>query len=75
MADRPACTLYYFPFSLYSMMAKFGFVLGEELNPGTAPRMEIRFVDRHKAENLLEDYLINVNPKGSVSYGLVGEHE
>lgn len=67
MAGHPVFTLHYFPFSLYSLMARFGFVLGEELNPATAPRVEIRFVDRHNTENLSEDYLVNVNPKGSVS--------
>ncbi|KAI9904054.1 hypothetical protein N3K66_000583 [Trichothecium roseum] len=66
MAGHPVFTLHYFPFSLYSLMARFGFVLGEELNPATAPRVEIRFVDRQNTENLSEDYLVNVNPKGSV---------
>ncbi|POR38766.1 Thioredoxin-like protein [Tolypocladium paradoxum] len=68
MADKtpPVYTLHYFPFSLYSLMARFGFVLGQTLNPETAPKLEIRLVNLHRDENFSEPYLTRVNKKGQV---------
>ena len=60
-------TLHYFPFSLYSLMARFGFTLGSVLDPGTAPTVVVKLVNLHREENLSEDYLNNVNSKGEVS--------
>lgn len=69
MADEtpPVYTLHYFPFSLYSLMARFGFVLGQTLNPETAPRLHVRLVNLHRDENYSEPYLTRVNQKGQVS--------
>ena len=70
MADadsRPVYTLHYFPFSLCSLMSRLAFVLGERLNPQTAPRLEIRLVNLQCEENLTEKYLLEVHPKGQVS--------
>ncbi|KPM45095.1 hypothetical protein AK830_g1451 [Neonectria ditissima] len=65
MAD-PVYTLHYFPFSLYSLMVRFGFVLGETLNPETAPRLKVRLVNLHREDHLSEPYLTLVNTKGQV---------
>ncbi|KAL7796500.1 hypothetical protein V8C37DRAFT_400258 [Trichoderma ceciliae] len=59
-------TLHYFPFSLYSLMVRFGFVLGRKLNPETAPKVEMKLVDLHREENFSEQYLTLVNSRGQV---------
>ncbi|KAH7158063.1 hypothetical protein B0J13DRAFT_618105 [Dactylonectria estremocensis] len=64
--DQPVYTLHYFPFSLYSLMVRFGFVLGESLNPNTAPKLKIRLVNLHREDHLSEPYLTLVNVKGQV---------
>lgn len=64
--EKPLYTLHYFPFSLYSLMVRFGFVLGESLNSETAPNVEIRHVNLQKEENLSESYLTEISPKGQV---------
>ncbi|KAJ6444119.1 thioredoxin-like protein [Purpureocillium lavendulum] len=60
----PAYTLHYFPFSLYSLMSRFAFVLGQALNPETAPRLQVKMVNLHREENYSESYLTHVNHKG-----------
>lgn len=62
----PAYTLHYFPFSLYSLMSRFAFVLGQALNPETAPRLQVKMVNLHREENYSESYLTHVNHKGQV---------
>ncbi|KAK5998772.1 hypothetical protein PT974_01154 [Cladobotryum mycophilum] len=64
--DDVVYTLHYFPFSLYSLMARFGFVLGQKLNPQTAPRLQIKLVNLHREENFSEEYLTLINKKGQV---------
>lgn len=64
--EAPLYTLHYFPFSLYSIMARFGFALGETLSPETAPRVDVRLVNLDKEDNISEDYLTTVNQKGQV---------
>lgn len=66
MVDQPVYTLHYFPFSLYSLMVRFGFVLGESLNPNTAPKLKVRLVNLHRGDHLSEPYLTLVNTKGQV---------
>jgi hypothetical protein len=67
MDEQAAYTLHYFPFSLYSLIARLGLVLAETLDPETAPRVEIKLVNLHREENLSEAYLTQVNSKGQVS--------
>ncbi|KAK2608696.1 hypothetical protein QQS21_002807 [Conoideocrella luteorostrata] len=62
----PVYTFHFFPFSLYSLMVRFGFVLGDHLNPGTAPTILIRLVNLQTKENLSEPYLTRISPKGQV---------
>lgn len=59
-------TLHYFTFSLYSLMARFGLALGRQLNPETAPRITLQFVNTADDDNLSEHYLTQVNPRGQV---------
>ncbi|KAL3955092.1 hypothetical protein ACCO45_010655 [Purpureocillium lilacinum] len=47
-------------------MSRFAFVLGQALNPETAPRLEVKMVNLHREENYSERYLTQVNPKGQV---------
>jgi hypothetical protein len=56
------------PFSLFSMMVRFTYVLGRSSADSTTAgvHIEYRLVDHHRNENLSEDYLININPKGQV---------
>lgn len=61
-------TLHYFPFSLYSLMARFSIVLGQSLNPASAPTVKIQLVNLHEDENLTEEYLTTVNSRGQVSF-------
>ncbi|KAH6644959.1 hypothetical protein BKA67DRAFT_586560 [Truncatella angustata] len=60
------CTMYIFPFSLYSIMAKFTAALGPFTKEETLPlSVEYRLVNLHRGENLSEAYLM-LNPKGQV---------
>ncbi|PTB70550.1 hypothetical protein BBK36DRAFT_1165073 [Trichoderma citrinoviride] len=65
-AESDIYTLHYFPFSLYSLMVRFGLVLGRRLNPDSAPRVQIKLVNLHREENLSEEYLTLVNSRGQV---------
>jgi hypothetical protein len=68
MASRdPVHTLYYFPFSLYSIMVRFGFEIAASLDAKTAPRYQLKLVNLHEDEEVSEQYLIEVNSKGQVS--------
>ncbi|KPM34294.1 hypothetical protein AK830_g12280 [Neonectria ditissima] len=60
-------TLYSWPFSLYSMMVRHTIQLGPTTRNATPPRkISLGFVKHHMDENLEEDYLLRVNPKGQV---------
>lgn len=61
-------TLHNQPFSLFSIMVRFTYVLGRSsADPATAGvHIENKLVDHHRDENLGEDYLLKVNPKGQV---------
>jgi hypothetical protein len=61
-------TLHNQPFSLFSMMVRFTYVLGRSSADSTTAgvHVEYKLVDHHRHENLAEDYLCNVNPKGQV---------
>ncbi|KAG8158127.1 hypothetical protein KVR01_011888 [Diaporthe batatas] len=65
---RNVYTLHNQPFSLFSMMVRFTYVLGRSSadNATDGVNIEYKLVDHHRYENLGEDYLINVNPKGQV---------
>jgi hypothetical protein len=65
--DDAEYTLYSAPFSLYSMMARHTVQLGPSTHGARPPKkMTLNFVNHNKNENLNEDYLIKVNPKGQV---------
>jgi hypothetical protein len=66
MTEQSEFTLHYFPFSLYSLMVRFGLTLGQKLNPETAPRVQVKLVDLQQEDNLSESYL-SVNSKGQVT--------
>lgn len=56
-----------FPFSLYSIMARFTYVLGQRSRKGgDVIHIENRLVNLHRDENVSESYLLTVNPKGQV---------
>lgn len=67
MDEKTPYTLHYFPFSLYSLAARMAFVIGQALNPATAPDVKIKLVNLQQEENLSEEYLVEVNRKGQVS--------
>ncbi|KAK7415583.1 hypothetical protein QQZ08_012299 [Neonectria magnoliae] len=59
-------TLYSFPFSLYSMMARHTIQLGPTTPGARPPKISLGFINHRKNETLREDYLLRVNPKGQV---------
>ncbi|KAK9414825.1 putative GST N-terminal domain-containing protein [Seiridium unicorne] len=60
-------TLYSSPFSLYSMMARHTVQLGPLTHDARPPgKITLSFVNHKENENLKEDYLVQVNPKGQV---------
>ncbi|OTB00679.1 hypothetical protein M426DRAFT_26284 [Hypoxylon sp. CI-4A] len=60
-------TLYFAPFSLYSMMARHTIYLGLTTDSAKPPpHINLAFIHHLKNENLSEDYLTRVNPKGQV---------
>jgi ATP-dependent protease ClpP protease subunit len=69
MTEQPEFTLHYFPFSIYSLMVRFGLTLGQKLNPETAPKVQVKLVDLQQDDNLSESYL-SVNSKGQVTSSL-----
>ncbi|KAM0235570.1 hypothetical protein ACHAP5_009695 [Fusarium lateritium] len=60
-------TLYSSPFSLYSMMARHTVQLGPTTHNAMPPKsITLSFVNHKAHENLNEEYLTKVNPKGQV---------
>lgn len=61
-------TLLIFPFSLYSIMARFAIELGKEYHqgPNGVPNISHRLIDLHRDENLEEWFLTEINPTGQV---------
>ncbi|KAK9419691.1 hypothetical protein SUNI508_07177 [Seiridium unicorne] len=61
------CTLYIFPFSLYSIIARFAATLGAYTDQSnTSIVIEHRLVNVHRDENIDEPYLLGLNPKGQI---------
>lgn len=69
-AGEPLNTFYYSPFSLYSILVRFAFELGQSRYPDTSPTVRLRLVNLQEEENLTEEYL-TVSPKGQVSHDVV----
>lgn len=69
MEDIESYTLYIFPFSLYSIMARLTIALGvtHPHRPLTRalPSVNLKLLDLHRDENLTEEFL-KLNPKGQV---------
>ncbi|KAE8155071.1 hypothetical protein BDV25DRAFT_135404 [Aspergillus avenaceus] len=63
----PPC-LYFFPFSIYSIMVRFTIALAlrDKFASRELVRLTYQLVNLHRNENLEEGYLVNVNPKGQV---------
>lgn len=61
-------TLLIFPFSLYSIMARFAIELGKEYHqgPNGVPNIIHKLLDLHRDENLEEWFLTEINPSGQV---------
>ena len=60
-------TLYYYPFSLYSLYVRYAIVLrGEPRTPGSVMTIEERLVDLQEEQQLEGDYLLKINPLGQV---------
>lgn len=65
--DPSAYTLHMFPFSLYSIMVMYTYVLGNEgLANGGGIILSNKVVNLHRDENISEEYLAKINPKGLV---------
>lgn len=63
-------TLHVFPFSLYSIMVRLTVALGQSAHPSGVSELPIqhRLVNLHRDENISQEYLLTVNPKGQVEY-------
>ena len=62
-------TLYMFPFSLYSIMSRFTYVLGKTFLDNYSPdsfHLDLKLVNLHRDGNISEEYLTKVNSKGQV---------
>ena len=59
--------LYYYPFSLYSLMARYSIAL---IPPEMRPPVKETMVDVTRDQHLDEGYLTNINPKGQVSMAI-----
>lgn len=71
--DQEAYTLRMFPFSLYSIMVMYTYVLGHDsAESGTSGvKLTNYLVNLHRDENIKEEYLRDINPKGLVKYSTV----
>lgn len=67
-SDGGPYTLLIFPFSLYSIMARFAIELGKEYHqgPNGVPDIAHKLIDLHRDENLEEWFLTEINPSGQV---------
>ncbi|KAJ5692302.1 hypothetical protein N7462_001725 [Penicillium macrosclerotiorum] len=66
-SQKAQYTIYSSPFSLYSMMARHTLQLGPATHGARPPQnITLSFVNHRKNENLREEYLLKVNPKGQV---------
>lgn len=63
-------TLLVFPFSLYAIMVRLTVALGQSAYPSSVGELHIqhRLVNLHRDENISQEYLLTVNPKGQVEY-------
>lgn len=61
-------TLLIFPFSLYSIMARFSIELGKEYHqgPNGVPNITHKLINLHRDENLEEWFLTEINASGQV---------
>ncbi|OAQ63291.2 hypothetical protein VFPPC_09157 [Pochonia chlamydosporia 170] len=71
MASQDHYTLHMFPFSLYSIMARFTHQLGKASLPQNAQptdrfHLDLKLVNLHRNGNISEEYLTNINPNGQV---------
>ncbi|OAQ98095.1 hypothetical protein LLEC1_00802 [Akanthomyces lecanii] len=66
--DNPSVyTLHMFPFSLYSIMVMYTYVLGTEASDdGGRILLSNKLVNLHRDENISEEYLVKINSKGLV---------
>lgn len=67
--DLPECTLYWFPFSLYSIMVRLNIAFGSFHDSAGMPIISQIMTDMHRREHVSEVYL-TINPKGQVRYQL-----
>lgn len=67
-SDGGPYTLLIFPFSLYSIMARYAIELGKEYHqgPNGVPNITHKLLDLHRDENLDEWFLTEINPSGQV---------
>ena len=68
-ASSNSYALHIFPFSLYSIIARFTYALGRKSASNTGNggvKIENKLVNLHRDENIAEEYLLMVNPKGQV---------
>ena len=67
-SDGVPFTLLTFPFSLYSIMARFAIELGKEYHQGSngVPNIIHKLINLHRDENLEEWFLTEINPSGQV---------
>jgi hypothetical protein len=67
-SDGGPFTLLIFPFSLYSIMARFAIELGKQYHqgPNGVPNIVHKLLNLHRDENLSEWFLTEINPNGQV---------
>ena len=65
-------TLYYYPFSLYSLYVRYAIALrGQPRTPGSTMTIKECLVDLQEEQQLEEDYLLKINPLGQVRVTLI----
>ena len=59
--------IHVFPFSLYSIMARYTHTLGKLTSTNSySIQVGVKLVNLHRYENIAEDYMLWANPKGQV---------
>ncbi|OAA60070.1 Thioredoxin-like fold protein [Cordyceps fumosorosea ARSEF 2679] len=65
--NSDAFTLHMFPFSLYSIMVMYTYVLGkQDASEDGGISLSYNLINLHRDENISEEYLAKINPKGLV---------
>lgn len=70
-AARDSYVMHIFPFSLYSIMARLTYAFAKITRTESKIIIVNELVDLHRDENISEEFLLHINPKGQVRFNFL----